>query len=707
MRSPNGPPANGPPGPKKSGSLTARGPLPLGHRRAVDTVVVTGVGGSLGQRVARLLAKREDVDRIVGVDLVAPAWSDPKLDVRLMDLAETPPVGSNGSGDPLVEAFKSARGVIHLAWTAPGEGFAGGPAQSRANRRATGRVLDATAEAGVDRLVFVSSATVYGAWPDNKVPLTEDTPLRPNPEFPFAVGKAEAERLLAEWSGSHRQVRVAILRPSATVGSPEKPLYQALGVTRSPRSGDGARPVQYLHVDDLASAVVLACERGLNGVFNVAPDAGVREDEARALAGGVAKLPLPSRVAHTLSDWTWRMWRSGVPREALAYAVHPWVIAPDKLKDQGWEPQFSSEEALVATDARPHWDDLPPGKRQNYNLVIALIATAGVIAGAGAVFAAWLVGDDDRRDAGRAVVDVRDLRGLAGHLACQEPRQRSGRSDGYTVEGGDDVTGAQTSAARRAARPHRPDLSAAAETQLVRHRRRQVHCVGDTDPGVLNTRLGENLLADPLGQIDRYSEREALIGRVGRVQRQGHPYHPATVVHQGTSGGGSGDLRCRHGEHVLHRQTARDVDLVVLAADRTCEHRTPRGCASAHGENRAGVLQPGDRSERREDALAVGYRDEREPAYRIRPDEPASHGGAGQVGDHYRTGAVDQRAVGDHVRAVSAVDHERPRPCRRPACSAHLDRNHRGSYRIVDRRPVARRNAVAGVRSEGQRGSFG
>jgi hypothetical protein len=43
---------------------------------------------------------------------------------------------------------------------------------------------------------------------------------------------------------------------------------------------------------------------------------------------------------------------------------------------------------LVATDARPHWDDLPPGKRQNYNLIIALIAVAGVLAGAGAVVAA-------------------------------------------------------------------------------------------------------------------------------------------------------------------------------------------------------------------------------------------------------------------------------------------------------------------------------
>jgi nucleoside-diphosphate-sugar epimerase len=249
-------------------------------------------------------------------------------------------------------------------------------------------VLQAAASVNVPSLVFVSSATVYGAWPDNKVPLTEDTPLRPNPEFRFAVGKAEAERVVGEWAAGHPGVDVVVLRPAVTVGSPGRPLYQALGATRAPRAGDGARPVQYLHVDDLAAATVLAWDRRLRGVFNVAADTGVAEDEARALAGGVAKVTLPARVAHSVSDWTWRLWRSGVPREARAYAIHPWVVAPDKLKAEGWVPTYSSEEALVATDARPHWDDLPPGKRQNYNLIIALIAVAGVLAGAGAVVAA-------------------------------------------------------------------------------------------------------------------------------------------------------------------------------------------------------------------------------------------------------------------------------------------------------------------------------
>jgi nucleoside-diphosphate-sugar epimerase len=352
----------------------------------VRTVVVTGVAGSLGQRVSARLAARPDVRSIVGIDVVSPDWSDPKLDVRIIDLAVP-----KGPDDEVATAFGEADSVIHLAWRTPeSSGAAAGDGLSAAatNSRALRRILSAVAERPVTALVHLSSATVYGAWPDNQVPLTEDAPLRPNPEFAYGVGKAEAERSLAEWAEDHPQVQVAVLRPAVTVGSPE-PLYEALGAIRAPRTGDGRRPVQFLHVDDLADAVVLAWTERLSGVFNVAPDTGVGEDEARALAGGVAKVTLPARLSHAVAAWTWQLWRSGVPVEARAYAIHPWVVAPDRLKAAGWTPQYSSEEALVATDMRVHWDDLPPGRRQNFNLLLTATGTVLVAGAAAAGVAAW------------------------------------------------------------------------------------------------------------------------------------------------------------------------------------------------------------------------------------------------------------------------------------------------------------------------------
>jgi len=60
----------------------------------------------------------------------------------------------------------------------------------------TRRLLNAASAAGVRHLVVLSTATVYGAWPNNPVPITEDAPLRPVPDFAYAVGHAEVEQLV-------------------------------------------------------------------------------------------------------------------------------------------------------------------------------------------------------------------------------------------------------------------------------------------------------------------------------------------------------------------------------------------------------------------------------------------------------------------------------------------------------------------------------
>jgi len=98
--------------------------------------------------------------------------------------------------------------------------------------------------------------------------------------------------------------------------------------------------------DDLAEAVAHTYRHCLSGTYNVAPDSGVQEEIAGALAGGSAMLPLPATWRSALSDWRWRLWRSGSPPGARAYAEHSWVIAGDKLRMTGWEP---------STTPNKHW----------------------------------------------------------------------------------------------------------------------------------------------------------------------------------------------------------------------------------------------------------------------------------------------------------------------------------------------------------------
>jgi nucleoside-diphosphate-sugar epimerase len=335
----------------------------------MTTVLVTGAAGNLGRRVTANLAASDSVEWVLAVDRVPAPATAPKVEAHTIDLSlPTAP-------DELAGLAKQATAVLHLAWEPEG----------MSNLVVLRHVLDATDAIEPTQLVHLSSATVYGAWPDNPVPLTEEMGARPNPEFAYATEKRAAEVLAERWADQHPHIAVALLRPACTVGSTAEPLYQALAASKKPPLGSEGRVVQYLHIDDLAGAVVHAYQRCLSGTYNVAPDSGVREEIAGALAGGSAMLPLPSTWRAALGDWRWRLWRRGAPPGARAYAEHSWVIAADKLRLTGWEPEYSSEQALVASDERAHWDELPTGVRVS----VTLGGAAAAVLAAGAGGAAW------------------------------------------------------------------------------------------------------------------------------------------------------------------------------------------------------------------------------------------------------------------------------------------------------------------------------
>jgi nucleoside-diphosphate-sugar epimerase len=336
----------------------------------MTTVLVTGAAGNLGRRVTANLAARDSVEWVLAVDRVPIPASAPKVEPHTIDL--TAPTAA----DELAAVAKQATAVLHLAWEPEG----------RNNLKALRHVLDAAEAIEPSQLVHLSSATVYGAWPDNPVPLTEEMGARPNPEFAYATEKRAAEVLVERWADEHPEVAVALLRPACTVGSSTEPrLYQALAASKKPQLGSEGRVVQYVHIDDLAEAVAHTYRHCLSGTYNVAPDSGVQEEIAGALAGGSAMLPLPATWRSALSDWRWRLWRSGSPPGARAYAEHSWVIAGDKLRMTGWEPEYNSEQALVVSDKRAHWDELPTGLR--VSLTLGAGAAAMLAAGAGS--AAW------------------------------------------------------------------------------------------------------------------------------------------------------------------------------------------------------------------------------------------------------------------------------------------------------------------------------
>jgi UDP-glucose 4-epimerase len=178
-------------------------------------------------------------------------------------------------------------------------------------------VLEAARRAGVRRVVYASSSSVYGDRPD--LPKREDQP--PAPISPYAVSKAAGEQYAAVW---HRLygVETVGLRYFNVFGPRQDPAseYAAViprfilwGLRGEPLEvhGDGEQSRDFTYIDNVVEANCLAAVApGAAGVFNVGCGARVSllQIVARleALLGhAVERRHTPSRagdVLHTLAD---------------------------------------------------------------------------------------------------------------------------------------------------------------------------------------------------------------------------------------------------------------------------------------------------------------------------------------------------------------------------------------------------------------------
>lgn len=346
-------------------------------------VAVTGASGLVGQRLVEHLTGCAEVTRIVGLDVREPARRVRGFEFHLVDVA-------HADLKPLLEAVDV---VVHLASVVdpiPDEAL-----MARVNVDGTRRVLDAAAAVGARKIVRVSSASVYGAWANNPIPIDEDAPLRPNPGFSPGVHAAEVERLLAEWRDDHPGVVVTALRTAPVLGPGAERLPSRLLLGRPPLRIRGfAPPVQAVHIDDLVDALVQVVLADHPGVFNVAADGWLTAEGARTLLPRTLMVPLPAQVVERFLARAWSSGLGEIPPGVVPYLVHPWVVANDRLKATGWTPRHTNDEAIadgLATLSVP-----VPARRS--------VATAATI---GAGLAVWSLRRRRARGARRATRPTR------------------------------------------------------------------------------------------------------------------------------------------------------------------------------------------------------------------------------------------------------------------------------------------------------------
>ena len=315
----------------------------------METILVTGGAGYIGSHVVRQLAERGE--RVVVLDDLSTGFRSAVLDAPLV-------VGNTGDATIVSRVLQdhSVGTVMHFAANTIVPESVANPLKYYGNNTcATRNLLQCCSEAGVQQFVFSSTAAVYGI-PETGL-AREETPTAPI--NPYGTSKLMSEWMLRDLA-SATDLRHVILRyfnvagsdpggrighsaPNATllvkvacqhaVGA--RPGISVFGTDYPTPDGTGVR--DYIHVEDLASAHLLALDYlragGASTTLNCGYGHGFSVREVLSMVEQVKGGPL---------EITEQPRRAGDPPSLVASAGRI-------RKLLGWNPRFDDLQTIVRT----------------------------------------------------------------------------------------------------------------------------------------------------------------------------------------------------------------------------------------------------------------------------------------------------------------------------------------------------------------------
>jgi UDP-glucose 4-epimerase len=312
----------------------------------VPKILVTGGAGYIGSNTAHRLRKR-------GFDVVVV---DDLSRGHLRNTAGFPFHKLNiGETKEMIALLQGVDAVIHFAaYISVGESTQRPELYFSNNVSATLGLLTAMIEANVKRLVFSSTAAVYGLPAES--PISEEAPF--DPVNPYGESKVMVEKILG-WLDQFREFRSIALRyfnacgadPETGLGEEHEPETHLIPLLfRAIRTGqpvtifgqdydtpDGTCVRDYIHIVDLAEAHVVALERLLTGggsdAFNVGTGTGHSVLEVVQAVEEVTGKVVPRTM--------------GPRRDGDSPAL---VANSEKLKQSlGWKPRYDDLRRIVET----------------------------------------------------------------------------------------------------------------------------------------------------------------------------------------------------------------------------------------------------------------------------------------------------------------------------------------------------------------------
>ncbi len=219
---------------------------------------------------------------------------------------------------------------------------------SRYNANVLGskRLLDLCKKYGVGQVLVHSTYFVYGASAYNPALLDEDQPLKASEVTMDLVDSVELESLANIYLWKHPELNISILRPCNVLGPGVRNSMSLLLMREWAPVLMGFSPMmQFLHVEDMADALVLAYQQNKPGIYNVAPDDYVPYQRAVSECGckklHVPSIPpaLPALFSNVLN------WNAFFPPYLVNYFKYPVVLDGQRFaKTFGFTPKYTAHD---------------------------------------------------------------------------------------------------------------------------------------------------------------------------------------------------------------------------------------------------------------------------------------------------------------------------------------------------------------------------
>jgi len=309
-------------------------------------VLVTGATGFVGSHVAeRLVADGHSVRTIVR------ATSDTSF-VDKLGIEKI--VGDLTVKDCVKRAVEGVEAVVHCAAKV---GDWGPVEQYRAvNVDAFRTLLEAAAEVGLRRFVYISTLGVYEARDHRGTDESEEPPAEHMDGY--TQTKVEAERLALQFH-RERGLPIVILRPGFVYGPRDRTvlprLLESIHVGRFRYFGSGEQAMNCIYVGNLVEAVMLALEKdeAVGEVFNLTDDEPVSKRRFVGTAAKLAGYPEPTR---SIPLWLARLLAAVMETIAkLKGSDKAPLVNKARVKFLGLNLDFSCRKARERLGYRPKW----------------------------------------------------------------------------------------------------------------------------------------------------------------------------------------------------------------------------------------------------------------------------------------------------------------------------------------------------------------